>query len=123
MKKQQTRRLLYYILTTLLIVALNASLANAQSADEIPSLVADNLTIDLVSAQLIVSAITMIITVSIAGYALYKTHIAMYAILAVMFATMFVLVGLGWMPYYIPVITGVVVGLMLATNYKELLKL
>jgi hypothetical protein len=48
---------------------------------------------------------------------------AFYAVVAVMFASMFVLVGLGWMPYYIPVICGIVIGLMLGTNYKDVLKL
>lgn len=86
---------------------------------KIPQFFADNLGIDLVSAQILTSGIIIAITLGILSYTIRKSRAATIGIFGCEFTVLLALIALGWLPYYILIIVSVLVALLFSAAARD----
>jgi len=88
---------------------------------QIPAQLAERLGVDVFTASLILSAVIMLFTVCIVAFVIKKGSALTYGVLITEFITMGALIALGWLPYWILLITCLLVAIMFADSMRNLI--
>lgn len=86
---------------------------------KIPKFFADNLGIDLTSAQLLVAGVVIAISISILAFTIKKNRAVTVGIFGCEFTVLLALIALGWLPYYILIIVSVLVALLFSAAARD----
>lgn len=85
----------------------------------IPQFFADNLGIDVISAQLLVSGIVIAISLSILAFAIKKSKAVTIGTFGCEFTVLITLIALGWLPVYLLFIVSVLVALLFSATVRD----
>lgn len=88
---------------------------------EIPAQLAERLGTDVFTAELICSAVIMLVTVCFVAYVIKKGTALTYGVLITEFVVMGALIALSWLPYWILLITCLLVAVMFAASMRDLI--
>lgn len=85
--------------------------------------VAEAFEIDEFSAGLLISAVILAFPTIMVGFALYKSrsNAVVYGVVIVDFVTMGFLVALGWLPYWIFLIVCLLIAVLMANQFRDLI--
>lgn len=88
---------------------------------EIPARLSELLGVDTFTAQMICSAVIVLVTVCFVAFVIKKGHALTYGVLITEFVVMGALIAMGWLPYWILLITCLAVAAMFAASMRDLI--